>query len=45
MVLSALQGPVFSTPQGHVVFQRDLGLGAEGRFNTIMHQFPFQTAL
>lgn len=45
MVPSASQGPVLSTPQGHIVFQHDLGLGAEGRFNTMMHQFSFQTAL
>lgn len=45
MVPSASQGPMLSTPQGHIVFQHDLGLGAEGRFNTMMHQFSFQTAL
>lgn len=45
MVPSASQGPMLNTPQGHVVSPHDLGLGAEGRFNTIMHQFSFQTAL
>lgn len=45
MVPSASPGPMLSIPQGHVVFPHDLGLGAERRFNTIMHQFSFQTAL